>query len=146
MPNKATSLYEREQQYLKRNAICSLVMAAVLVIVCLDKWFDIAFANWLYAATVLAALVCMLVTIRDCFGNIKTAVWYGEFQDEFANHLHQRACKHAFLMISIALGATFGATSGDKLVSGQGISAALGAVLLIAYALPVLKGLRAENE
>ncbi|MBN7821716.1 hypothetical protein [Bowmanella yangjiangensis] len=146
MTNKAISLYEREQQYLKRNAVCSLVMAVVLVVICLDKWFNVAFANWLYAATVLAALVCMLVTIRDCVGSVKAAFWYGEFQDEFANHLHQRGCKNAFLIISIALGATFGATTDGKQISGQGISAALGAVLLIAYALPVLKGLRAENE
>jgi hypothetical protein len=154
IPNPSTPHFEH--LFLKRNGLLSIALS--LICICMmavvhseNTYNDtgwIAFAIGFCTSLCLVFLLFVLIRIMSVIPKAKNAWMYGNYQDEYFNHLNHRAYKYAF-NISVVVAAILGFGELSLLIPTWLIehSASLIVItLFISYGVPILFWLREDNE
>lgn len=144
---------EQELKYIKKNAylcftlaVCFFAKGAGDLIT-----FDNAFLNVIGGLTIVSATVAMLYFLVSSLSNIpsanKKSFWTGEFEDEYINQINLIGYKWAFIASCIALTPfMLFDISRHYEISTKDFATLAMSMVFFGYALPVLYGLRQDNE
>ncbi|WP_213999412.1 hypothetical protein [Arsukibacterium sp.] len=160
MKEKIITAAEGEHLLLKHNAFFCLMLGMVIsgdfLYVMLKT---LSAASWvitlvasLYALAILILLLTMFKVSKYSGGSNKRAFWYGDFKDEFSAFLNHKGYKYSCNALVFCLIATWGFSDIDDFsawfnaIELNHYAAALVCLGMWSYALPVLLGLRAEQD
>ena len=145
-----------EHLFLKRNALFSISIAMIVVGLIASEYSKnvyndsgwIAFSIGCGVGISLVFLFVALIRIIKIIPKAKNAWMYGNYQDEYFNHLNHRAYKYAFnTTVVVAAFLSFGYASSimpSWLADHDG--ALILMTLLLSFGIPILVWLRGDNE
>ena len=159
MTDLTTSQPHNEQTFLKRNALLCTLLGMLLIFEALDIFANsnIAHGPLLDAFLIIGALALLVTLVVMLFKTLGTsykisrqAYWFGNFQDEYINHINAMGYKYAFNTVCGALILCYGATRAewlDTASSDIGLLCKMGlGIVFLSYSLPVLYLLRGDDE
>lgn len=108
MTTNTTSITVNEEDYLYRNGLIGIFAGIMFLINSLDLVLQPLFEThgWLYVlfgilnVAIVIMLIRTLIKISTC-GRIisKQAFWFGQFEDEYFNHINSQGYKYTFHII-----------------------------------------------
>lgn len=144
---------EQELKYIKKNAYLCFTLAVCFFAKGAGDLinFDNAFLNVIGGLTIVSATVAMLYFLVSSLSNLpntaKKSFWTGVFEDEYVNQLNLKGYKWAFVTSCITLFPfMLFDVSRHYEITTKDFATIVMSALFFGYALPVLYGLRQDNE
>ena len=145
-----------ESLFLKRNAFLSIAIGMLLIAVMAAEYSKnafsdmgwIAFSIGLFTGLCFVFLVVAIIRIMKVIPKARSAWMYGNYHDEYFNHLNHRAYKYAFNLTASLAGASY---IGSLLtILPDWYVMHVGPLVLISlffsYGMPILIWLGGDNE
>jgi len=140
-----------EQLFLKRNALVCIVLGIFFLTDFIYNYFnssiEIEFLNFILFIVSIGFIVMFLMSANKIGKNV---FLFGNFKDEYLNHIHNTGYKYSFSFISLFLVVlTITSSLFPKLFSTLPVhefSKLSAGLMFISYSLPILFLLRGEDE
>lgn len=144
---------EQELKYIKKNAYLSLALAICFFLKGVGSvvTFEIHALNLIGGFAILATTIVMLYFLVSSLSNLpntaKKSFWTGVFEDEYVNQLNLKGYKWAFVTSCITLFPfMLFDVSRHYEITTKDFATIVMSALFFGYSLPVLHGLRQDNE
>ena len=158
METTTTSTPLIEQLFMKRNATLSIFIGFILIAEILDAMLTGLYGQyeWLESFASIAGVLIfllMMITLVRLFRvsrNVSGSVfWFGNYQDEYLNHVNLKGYKYVFNIACFVLIAAFVLDDYSGAVATQysigELARVMAGVIFLSYGLPVWYLLRSDN-
>jgi len=154
METKELTTPQAEHLFLKRNALLVVILSLFYVFMAVYELLSsvdnlaLRVGFWIVSLFIIVDLIWILIRVSSLASKVKSAFWFGNYEDEFFNHLNHKAYKYSFNMAIIAsfLLMMLSDNSFTTPWLDENTALIIFSTLCLSYGVPLLFWLRKGNE